>query len=94
MGTSNLPIIVAKLIAHGRAAKTPAAVIRRGTTGEQETVIGTLADIADKSARLKPPALIVIGEIVSLADKLHWFDPMPYNLACDGIRRESEPARA
>ena len=73
MGLHNLPMIAAKLIEHGRSKDTPAAVIRQGTTAEQETVIGTLADIADKSASLKAPALIVVGEVVQLAGKLDWF---------------------
>lgn len=94
MGLGNLPIIVAKLLAHGRARETPTAVIRWGTTEQQESIVGTLADIVEKSAHLKPPALIVVGDVVSLADKLHWFDPMPYNPARDGIGIESEPARA
>jgi uroporphyrin-III C-methyltransferase len=98
MGLGNLPIIVAKLLAHGRAPETPAAVIRRGTTEGQETILGTLADIVEKSALLEPPALIVVGDVVSLADKLQWnlqrADPMPYNPVPDGIHRESEPARA
>ena len=94
MGLSNLPIIVAKLLAHGRAPETPAAVIRWGTTNEQQTVVGTLADIVETSAHFEAPALIVVGDVVSLAGKLHWFDPMPYNPARDGIGLESEPARA
>ena len=94
MGLSNLPIIVTRLLVHGRAPETPAAVIRWGTTAEQESVVGTLADIVERSAHFKPPALIVVGDVVSLADKLHWFDPMPYNPARDGIGIESEPARA
>ena len=73
MGLHNLPAIVAQLIAHGRAPETPAAVIHQGTTERQETAIGTLADIVEKSAALKAPALIVIGEVVRLADKLDWF---------------------
>lgn len=78
MGLSNLRRISAALIEHGRSAYTPAAVIRQGTTSEQETVIGTLADIADKSVTLKAPALIVIGAVVNLANKLDWFvhDPV------------------
>lgn len=74
MGLHNLSMIAAKLIEHGRSKDTPAAVIRQGTTAEQETVIGTLADIADKSAFLGAPALIVVGEVVQLAGKLDWFD--------------------
>ena len=93
MGLSNLPIIVSRLIAHGRSPETPAAVIRRGTTDEQEAVLGTLADIVEKSAHLEPPALIVVGDVVSLADKLHWFDPLPYNSAHNEIGVETNPAR-
>jgi len=75
MGLHNLPAIVAKLIAHGRSPETPAAVIRRGTTCDQETVIGTLADIVEKSASLKAPTLIVVGEVVGLRNQLNWFSP-------------------
>ena len=75
MGLHNLPAIVAKLIAHGRSPETPAAVIRRGTTKGQETVIGTLADIVEKSASLEAPALIVVGEVVELRNRLNWFSP-------------------
>ena len=75
MGLHNLPAIVAKLIAHGRSPETPAAVIRRGTTNGQETMIGTLADIVEKSASLKAPTLIVVGEVVELRNQLNWFSP-------------------
>lgn len=75
MGLHNLPAIVAKLVAHGRAPETPVAVIQQGTTEQQKTVVGTLADIVEKSAALKAPALIVVGEVVGLKDKLSWFDP-------------------
>ena len=79
MGLGNLPILVRKLVAHGRAPDTPVSVICRGTTTDQEAVRGTLADIVEKSAHVKPPALIVVGDVVSLADKLHWFMPVHYN---------------
>jgi uroporphyrin-III C-methyltransferase len=75
MGLHNLPAIVAKLIAHGRSPETPAAVIRRGTTCDQETVIGTLADIVEKSVSFKAPTLIVVGEVVELKNQLNWFFP-------------------
>lgn len=73
MGLHNLPAIVAQLRAHGRSAQTPVAVIRQGTTEGQKAVIGTLTDIVDKSAGLQAPALIVVGEVVKLHDKLDWF---------------------
>jgi uroporphyrinogen III methyltransferase / synthase len=75
MGLHNLPAIAAKLIAYGRSPETPVALIRWGTTNEQETVIGTLADIVEQSASLKPPVLIVVGDVVQLRSKLDWFAP-------------------
>ena len=75
MGLHNLPAIVAKLIAHGRSPETPVAVIRGGTTAEQKMVIGNLADIVEKSASLKAPTLIVVGEVVELRNQLNWFSP-------------------
>lgn len=90
MGLHNLPAIVAKLITHGRSAKTPAAVIRQGTIAEQETVIGTLEDIVEKCASLKVPALIVVGDVVRLAQKLDWFyaDPVRYRRNFPGTEEE------
>ena len=73
MGLHNLPAIVAKLVAHGRCAETPVAVIQQGTFEQQQIVIGALANIVEKSAGLKAPALIVVGEVVKLQEKLDWF---------------------
>ncbi len=93
MGLTNLPFIVRKLIEHGRSAKTPSAVICSGTTGDQETIIGTLEDIVDKSARIEPPALIVVGNVVSLANKLEWFVPASERRATYEEEYAREPAR-
>jgi len=71
MGLKNLPRIAAELTAHGRAPETPAALIRWGTTDRQEVVAGTLADIAEKA--FQAPAVIVIGAVAGLADRLGWF---------------------
>lgn len=94
MGLGNLPNIVEKLIAHGRSPRTPAAVIHSGTTREQDSVFGTLADIAEKSALIEAPALIVVGDVVSLADKLDWFHPGLCNAPRHDFNAASEPARA
>ena len=94
MGLGNLPIIVSNLIKHGKTPKTPAAVICMGTTAEQERVLGSLADIVEKSAAIEPPALIVVGDVVSLADKLDWFFPQCYSRVLYGFENPSEPARA
>jgi uroporphyrin-III C-methyltransferase len=94
MGLSNLSIVVNKLIANGRSPHTPAAVICSGTTDEQESVVGTLANIVEKSALLEAPALIVVGDVVSLADKLQWFIPRLDRRPDYGRDAAREPARA
>ncbi|MBM4261772.1 MAG: uroporphyrinogen-III C-methyltransferase [Deltaproteobacteria bacterium] len=73
MGLHNIRSIVEKLLAHGRPLATPVAVIHRGTTAKQETVVGTLADIVERSAGIKSPALVVVGEVVRLRQTLAWF---------------------
>jgi uroporphyrinogen III methyltransferase/synthase len=79
MGISNLAAIAARLIQHGRAPETPVALIRWATTPRQETLTGTLIDIAEKvtAANFQPPAVIVIGEVVNLRKQLQWFDNRP-----------------
>lgn len=79
MGMGNLPGICARLVEFGRPADTPVALIRWGTRPEQRTITGTLADIYDKAhqAQFKNPAVIVVGEVVKLRDKLSWFENRP-----------------
>jgi len=79
MGVGNLPAIAARLMEYGRSPQTPVAVIRRGTIPEQKTVVGTLATIAGaaETAGIKPPAIIVVGEVVGLREKLQWFEKRP-----------------
>ena len=76
MGVSNLRLIAADLIACGRGAQTPAAIIRWGTYETQLSVIGTLQSIADEAERvlMRPPAVIVIGEVVRLRERMKWFE--------------------
>ena len=76
MGLHNLKNIAKNLIKVGREATTPCAVISRGTTKEQKTVVGTLEDIYEKvkAAELPTPALIVVGKVVKLRDDLAWFE--------------------
>jgi uroporphyrinogen III methyltransferase/synthase len=77
MGVKNLPHIVSQLLKHGRPKDTPAAVIRCGTLPGQQTVTGTLADIVQKSAAIKPPAITVVGEVARLREALSWFERRP-----------------
>ena len=69
MGLANLEAITEGLIRHGMGAETPAAVISRATTLEQEVAITTLADMPEAAAHLRPPALIVVGPTVALAGR-------------------------
>ena len=73
MGASHLAEIARRLAALGRPADTPAAVIGWGTTGRQIVVTGSLADIAERAAGIEAPATIIVGEVVSLREKLDWF---------------------
>ena len=77
MGLLGLPILARELITHGLPASTPAAVIQQGTTANQRVVTGTLADLPGRAfdARLEPPTLIVVGEVVKLQSAFAWFDP-------------------
>jgi uroporphyrin-III C-methyltransferase len=73
MGLKNLDQITGELISHGVAPDTAIAVISRGTTADQETVTGTIVDIVGKAAGLESPAVIVIGRVVQLQQRLDWF---------------------
>ncbi len=79
MGTKTLPQIIETLVAAGRPAETPAAIIRWGTTPEQQTVTGTLADIVRRAeeAGVTAPAITVVGEVVRLRETLSWFEQRP-----------------
>lgn len=79
MGLTALREISAEIIARGRSAATPAMAVRWGTRPDQETIVGTLGNLADRveAAHLKPPATIIIGEVVALRDKLSWFEKLP-----------------
>jgi len=76
MGVRNLPQIAASLVSQGKKPDTPAAMIRWGTTVDQETLTGTLADIAERAeaAGFKPPAILVVGGVVGLRKDLNWFE--------------------
>ena len=79
MGAGNLSQIVSQLVRNGRAPSTPIALIKDGTGPRQKTIIGTLANIAAKakSSSFSPPAVIVVGEVVKMRERLRWFDNRP-----------------
>jgi uroporphyrinogen III methyltransferase/synthase len=79
MGVGNLSRIAQELIRNGRAPETPVALIRWGTLPEQETVLGRLSDIGEiaQTRKVKPPVIILVGEVVALREKLNWFETLP-----------------
>jgi len=79
MGVKNLPYITNRLISHGMDPDTPVALIRWGTTPRQTTVTGKLNTISEraKNAGLKPPAVIVVGHVVKLRERMKWFENRP-----------------
>ena len=80
MGVGRLREISSELLAAGRSPETPVAVVRWGTLPEQRTVTGTLRDIAERvaEAKLKPPAITVVGDVVDLRDSgLGWYEKRP-----------------
>lgn len=79
MGAGNLPQIVRQLVENGRVPSTPIALIKDGTWPHQVTITGTLANIVAKaqSSNFSPPAVMVVGEVVKMREKLRWFDNRP-----------------
>lgn len=86
MGTLKAAEISQQLIAHGRAAHTPVAVIGRGTRSDQQVLTGTLDNLEHLAQQAPTPALLVIGEVVSLHQQLAWFGHHPET---DGTQRPS-----
>ena len=79
MGLTTFSEIACELIARGRAPETPAMAVRWATRSDQQTITGTLATLPILIAErgMKPPATIVVGEVVRLRDKLDWFERLP-----------------
>jgi len=77
MGLTQLPLIVRELLDAGRSPDTPAAVIERGTTSRQRNVITTVGGLQQAVAQhaIAPPAMLIVGRVVALAEELDWFEP-------------------
>ncbi len=79
MGIKNLAHIVTSLIENGRDPGTPVALIRWGTTPDQETLTGTLSNIVElvEEKNFLPPGIFVVGDVVRFRDDLSWFEKKP-----------------
>jgi uroporphyrinogen III methyltransferase/synthase len=79
MAVKNIAVLTQKLIENGRDPDTPVAVIRWGTRPDQRTLKGKLKDIADLAAEkdIRPPAVMVVGEVVNLRQELMWYESKP-----------------
>ena len=77
MGAERLASIVTEFLAHGADLHLPVALIRWGTTGRQETLVGELGSIVAAADRFRPPAIAVFGRVVELRAKLRWFEKRP-----------------
>ena len=94
MGVRALPQIVARLRERGESEDKAVALVRWGTTQDQQTVVGTLKTIEAEveKAGLKSPALIVVGDVVNLRDRLRWFDNRPLGGQTVVVTRSREQA--
>lgn len=79
MGLTTFGEIARRMIENGRSASTPAIAVRWGTRPEQETITGTLENLAERIAAqgMKPPATIIAGEVVALRERFNWFERLP-----------------
>ena len=77
MGVKNLETITKSLIKYGKNPETPIGIIERGCEARQNTTIGTLEDIMTKAQGIKPPAIIIIGEVVEKRELYKWFEDKP-----------------
>lgn len=79
MGVSQLERLRARLLAHGRSADTPFALVENGASAQQRVIVGTLADLPERAhaENVRAPALLILGEVAALATRLHWFGAPP-----------------
>ncbi|MBI5098625.1 MAG: uroporphyrinogen-III C-methyltransferase [Nitrospirae bacterium] len=79
MTVKNIALVCQKLIDNGRSSETPVAVIRWGTRADQTTLVGNLKNISDlvKENEIKPPAVMVVGDVVKLREVLKWYEKKP-----------------
>ena len=96
MGVRALPRIAERLIAEGRPASEPVAVVERGTLPGQRTVVATLADIAERAraAGIRAPAITLVGPVAALHEPLAWLERRPLHGRSVAVTRARAQASA
>jgi uroporphyrinogen III methyltransferase/synthase len=96
MGLSHFNEIASRIVESGRSASTPAMAVRWGTRPDQEVVAGTLATLPGliEACAMKPPATIVVGEVVGLRSTLSWYEKLPLFGQSVVVTRAKEQAAA
>src|SRR5439155_20447349 len=94
MGLTTFGAIAREIMARGRSPETPAMAVRWATRPDQRTLVGTLATLPGliEQRGLRPPATIIVGEVVRLREKLDWFERLPLFGARIVITRAQEQA--
>jgi uroporphyrinogen III methyltransferase / synthase len=94
MGVKALPRIAGQLIAGGRPADEPVAVVERGTLPGQRTTLGTLETIAERAAAARAPAITVVGPVAALRERLAWLEARPLHGRTVAVTRARAQASA
>jgi uroporphyrinogen III methyltransferase/synthase len=96
MGVSQLARIAESLIAAGRPASEPVAIVESGTLPGQRTITGTLRDIAEVARReeVRAPSITVVGPVAGLAERLEWLTPRPLRGRTVAVTRARDQASA
>ena len=96
MGVRSLPRIAERLVAEGRPADEPVAVVERGTLPGQRTLLATLGDVAERAAaeRIRAPAITLVGEVARLREQLAWLEARPLHGRTVAVTRARAQASA
>jgi uroporphyrin-III C-methyltransferase/precorrin-2 dehydrogenase/sirohydrochlorin ferrochelatase len=78
MGIKGIDVLCRNLIEHGMSTQMPAAIIQQGSLPEQKVYIGTISTLSEiiRLNEIKPPSMVIIGQVVSLHEKLAWYEPV------------------
>lgn len=95
MGVAELGTLQAKLLAHGRSPATPFALVENGSRAGERVVTGNLAQLAARAAAhaVRSPALLILGEVATLAASLAWFGAPPLGATVHDIGEAGRAAR-